>query len=254
MTDKAEDRNDCLSDLRLDRLVAEELGDNERRATAGHLYCCQRCRARFNLLSAENLEFSRLALPLHGNGASVSADPPGRRQVRPRRWPVAGALAAVAAGALGIVLIQFGARDEADDLGLRSKGEAGFGYFVLRQGAVLAGQAGQPLFPGDAIQFVHTAPQAGFLAILSLDGRGKANVYYPNGPAAAPVEVGQRRPVPQSTILDASLGRETIYAFYCRSPVLIEPLRLALASKQRDFHPPKDCVIETVAYDKQGRP
>ena len=252
MTDRTEDRNHCLSDLRLDHLVAEELGASERRATAGHLDGCQRCRARFKLLSAQNLEFSRLALPLLGHGASVPAQPAGR--LRPRRWRVAGALAAVAAGALGIVLIQFGARDGANEVGLRSKGEAGFGYFVLRQGVVLAGQADQPLFPGDAVQFVHTAPQAGFLAILSVDGQGKASVYYPNGPAAAPVEVGQRRPVPQSTILDASLGRETIYAFYCRSPVLIEPLRLALASKQRDLHLPKDCVVETVAYDKKGRP
>jgi hypothetical protein len=94
----------------------------------------------------------------------------------------------------------------------------------------------------------------GYLAILSVDGNGKASIYYPTTPDAAPVKRNMRQPLPLSTRLDDSLGRETIHAYLCRSAVELEALRAAL-----EAHPPEaprreGCTVETLVFEKRARP
>jgi hypothetical protein len=125
---------------------------------------------------------------------------------------------------------------------------------VLREGVVREGAAGQPLRPGDAVQFVYRAGQDGFLAILSVDGHGRTSVYYPSGPLAAPLQAGRPQPLPQSTILDAALGRETIHAVHCLQPVPVESLRLALAANPAHFKAPPGCRLDTLWYQKEAPP
>jgi hypothetical protein len=243
--------DDCLSDLWLDRLLAQELEGGGRLAAEHHLARCRSCRARFETLSAESVAFARLNLPFPLDRTQPQADgglPPTSR----KRWRSAAALGALAAG-LGTLLLLFRPAERLAHLGERTKGAGKpLEYFVLRQGAVLEGRADQPLYPGDAVQFVYAAPDAGFVAIMSVDGVGKASVYYPTGARAAPVQPG-RHPLPQSTVLDGTPGRETIYAFFCRTPVLLEPLRAALAARPRELAPPGDCAVETLSYQKKAQ-
>ena len=113
----------------------------------------------------------------------------------------------------------------------RAKGAAQLGFYVKRGEQVFRGGPGELLRPGDAIEFSYEAPSAGYLAILSLDGAGHASSYFPMGPRAQALAQGSHL-LPQSTILDAVLGRETFYAVWCDAPVELEPMRRALESSR----------------------
>ena len=91
-----------------------------------------------------------------------------------------------------------------------------------------AGSEATALHSGDSIEFVFTADRAGYLAIFSVDGAGKASIYFPTGPRAVPLQTGTARPVPLSTVLDGTLGHEQIYALHCDTAIELEPVRAAL--------------------------
>ena len=245
----------CLSDLALDRLIAGEPAGADGAAAQGHLGVCPLCRARFEAISAESQAFAEWAPPLPARRPARPEQPPGAQGAR-RRWRTVAPWAALAAAALGTVLLQVRAPDRSQPagevvLGERTKGGGALGYFVQRAGVIREGRAGDRLFPGDAVQFVYSAPSEGYLAILAVDGLGAATVYYPTGTeVAVAIGRGPRQPLPRSTILDGSLGPETTFAFFCQAPVRLEPLRAALAARPARVEPPAGCTLETLGYEK----
>jgi hypothetical protein len=88
--------------------------------------------------------------------------------------------------------------------------------------------AGGAVSPGDAIRFAVSSPAKAYVAVLSVDPRGNASVYFPLGPRAEPVGPGVGSPLPLGTRLDESLGEERIWALFCAAPIELEPVRARL--------------------------
>ncbi len=131
------------------------------------------------------------------------------RPDRPRRvrWFVAAGLAAAAALALVAVL--------PGGVGNRAKGEGDLGFYVLRDGVVHPGDEREDHRAGDAVQFTVRTTGARTLVLLSVDGGGGLQVWYPtSGDAPLPVVPGERRVLPGSITLDDSPGFELFLAFF----------------------------------------
>jgi len=231
----------CVSDLELDRLVGGELGSTEERELLGHATGCESCRARLEAIRADQRSFAEKQAPL------VLPRRTGGR----RRAMMLGAASTLAAAACLILL--FGRMAVSPEpVTLPTKGGKALQFYVLRHGEVSAGNEQMSLHPGDAVEFVFSSQMPGYLAILSLDGAGRASVYFPAGAdRAAPFPEGFAQPVPVSTILDDTLGTERIYALQCDSAIVLEPIRAALAAGADGPPPIPGCATHTLRYRKE---
>lgn len=213
----------CLSDLRLDRLLAGELADA---GSAAHLAGCADCRARRAALEAER--------------ASFSLPPPVRLKRRRPRWlPALAPLAAAAA-----IVIWYAGRD-AELPGTRTKGGHRLGFYVARDGAVSRGADGDELHPGDEIRLALSATAPGFAVIASVDGGGAVSIYHPEGPRAAAIAVGEDQALDGSLLLDHTVGPETLHAFLCDEPVPVAEVRAAVAAGHTRI---AGCRVDTLRW------
>lgn len=238
----------CLSDYRLDQLVAGELDPRAEEESRAHLLGCANCAARLSAIEADR--------------AAFLADPPPLR-VPPRRvtrrlltWAprIAAPLALAAAVALWM-RVQPPAVEPGDPAATRIKGKSRLGLYVKRGPAILPGASGDTVYPGDTLQFTTTVQREGvFVAVISVDGARKASVYYPGGPRAVKVEPGTDAALDQSTVLDDVLGPETAYGLFCDSPVELEPVRAAFEAAPEAPPIPAGCVVDRVSFTKRSAP
>jgi hypothetical protein len=222
MTEHAERSPECLSRLHCDQMLNGELEDRDD--LKRHQASCQRCTA---LLAAHRRERAAFAVP---------------RARAPRRWPIG--LAAVAA-ACGLWLVA--SRDRHDDAETLSKGKPSLSFYVKHGEVVREGGPGEAVYPNDAINFTVSTDGPAFLAIVSVDGAGKVSAYYPGGPAAAAIPAGRDQVLPQSVLLDDTLGLERVVAVFCDRPILVAELGAAVA---RDAIP-NGCVADALTLDKR---
>ncbi|WP_437934608.1 DUF4384 domain-containing protein [Sorangium sp. So ce341] len=146
-----------------------------------------------------------------------------------------------------------GARPPPAAQGARIKGGSGrIGFYVARGDALAPGGPGEVVHPNDRLQFTYSTVDAGFFALLSVDGARKASVYFPAGDVAAPIQPGEQVPLPSSVVLDGTLGAETVYGLFCESPVALEPLRAALESAPERPPAPEGCRVDRVSLDKRA--
>ncbi len=96
-----------------------------------------------------------------------------------------------------------------------SKGEGSLEFYVLRDDQVHPGSEDEVHWAGDRIQFSYRTVGWSTLVVLSLDGRGDLNLYYPDGDDD-PVAVipGDRRMLDGSIILDDAPDFELILAYF----------------------------------------
>jgi hypothetical protein len=212
---------DCASDLSLDRLALGELGAEERTALAAHLSGCADCAAANARLAEQRALFDRQELI-----PNLAADALMRAQSQRRRtwrWLVA-PLGLVAASAAAFALFVTPAPES------RTKGEFSLSPYVLHAESASAGalHLGEPLHPGDRLQFRYNGGKAGHLAIVSVDATGEVSVYYPPGPMTAPVEAGNDIPLTSAVELDETLGREVIIGVRCEKPTAVAEIAGAL--------------------------
>jgi hypothetical protein len=233
--------SDCASDRVLDLLLAGDLDATESGALREHFSACAACSARFAELGAFRDEVALRLPPCTALSAHRTMPVP-----IPRRWSgwIGGALAAAAAL---VFWIGRGPAEGSD--ATRVKGSARLGFYVKRGDAVFRGGQGESLKPGDALEFSYSAPSAGYLAVLSVDGGGHASIYFPTGARAEAVKPGPQL-LPLSTTLDAVLGRETLYALWCDAPAELEPIRRSVESAPAAPAAP-GCSVETLQVDKR---
>ncbi|WP_437730772.1 DUF4384 domain-containing protein [Sorangium sp. So ce1335] len=254
----------CPSDLRLDRLLAGELESAEQQATRAHLDGCARCAARFAALEAGRAAFLADPPPLRLPAAAPAARRPLARSLFPAVTAALGA-AAVLAAALFVHQPPAppapprgdapGATLAPAEQGTRTKGAGGrIGFYVARGEVVSPGGPGEVVHPDDRLQFTYSAAEAGYFALLSVDGAGKGSIYYPAGDVAAPIQPGEGVPLPSSVVLDGTLGAEVLYGLFCDAPVALEPLRAALESAPERPPAPAGCRVDRVSLDKRAAP
>lgn len=235
----------CLSDLRLDRLVAGELDAPAEAEARAHLKGCAPCAARLAEIEAGRAAFLAEPPPLR-----ATARPARVRRILPWVPPLATALALAAAA---LLWLRPRPVTEPIDPGTRIKGHARVGFYVKHGAAVTPGAAGETVIAGDTLQFTTTTPRDGaYFALIAVDGARKASVYYPAGQRAEAIERGRDVPLGTSTVLDEVLGDETAYAFFCAEPVELEPLRAAV--ERAPDHPPvpASCELDRVSYVKRA--
>lgn len=211
----------CVSDLVLDRVALGETTESERAAVAAHVAGCPGCAQASAALAAD-----RAAWASEADVANLAVDVLARsqrqtkqvwRQILLRRM-----LTPLAMGG-AIALISFVAGPK---LGTRTKGEFSLSPYVLHPENASAGglHLGEPLHPGDQLQFRYNGGQAGYLAIVSVDANGQVSSYYPPGPTAAPVEAGRDVPLRTAVELDGTLGQEVIVGVRCQTALPLETI------------------------------
>lgn len=192
-----------ISDLQWDELVAGDLDAEAAREARAHAASCPGCAARFAEIRGGASKFSR------------------------KRPSVLWAVGVIAAAALAFVVIR-PARPTDE---VRTKGGGG-AKLVLVDGAGRVLRTGDRIAPGDRLQATYASTRDGFGAVLSRDGAGSSSVYVPM--VALPAGEGS---YPQSTILDAVLGEETITLVWCERAVPLTAL--------------DGCTTEQVVLDKR---
>ena len=227
----------CLSDLRLDQLVRDELAPEAAAAARAHLAACAVCQGALARIEGFRAEFSEglAAVP-----AAASVRPPRRR----RAWIAAGGSLLAAAAALVLVGPLRTPRDP-----WRSKGHGHLHLYVARGNTVRPSASGDVVAPGDRLQFTYTLSQERFFALLERDGRAAVNVFFPDGPSAALLSPGANVSLPRSTILDDVLGEERLYGLFCEQAVKLQPLRDALSAGRVPSAP--DCEVEAFLLEKR---
>jgi len=89
--------------------------------------------------------------------------------------------------------------------------------------------------PGDVIRLLYDAADYDYLCVLSLDGRGGVEVWYPDGTGTSvPIVRGRNIPLPGAIELDDYVGPEHLIALFSTGPVdavkVRDAVRQALAS------------------------
>lgn len=248
----------CVSDLAFDRLALGELSAEEQGTLTAHLAGCADCAAARARLDEDRDLFAREAAI-----ANLAAEALMRATRRPpRRWQwLVAPLGLLAAGAAAFALFVKPAPE------MRTKGEFSLSSYVLHPESATAGvlHLGEPLHPGDRVQFRYSGGQAGHLAIVAVDARGEVSVYYPPGALAAPVAAGTDLALDSAVELDGTLGREVILGVRCERAIPVSEVvgaarKAAEAARARgvaatDLGPlGLPCAETRHPIDKQPRP
>lgn len=232
----------CSGDLRLDALLADELGDVDKRALLEHLALCPRCRDRLAVIACERSRFL----------ASELATPPwlATAPTRPRaRWPWSTVASALVVAACALLVIM-----SSDGPSERAKGGEQLSYFVKRGDRVQRGSAAEAVRPGDQLRFLYTMERPRFVAIASVDAARQTSIYFPPGDRALRLEAGREVPLPSAVELDGTLGEERIFALFCDTPIELTLVREALVANQHTPRLPSGCVKDVLMLHKESPP
>lgn len=206
------------SDLLIARILADEATAGELSATAAHAGQCDRCRADLDEALLARQRFKQHVFPR--TLAAVES-----RHVRRKPWhrfvPLLFAIPALAALALVVVNRPF---SQVDEPTYQSKGAGSLKAFGRRGERVFPVEDGARLTVGDQLRFEVQTDGARFVAIGSVDGSGRATLYYPSTRVDAPGLL------PDSILLDATPGPERIFAVFSESRLETDRLERSLAT------------------------
>jgi hypothetical protein len=243
MTFQRTRRDGCLSDLTVDRLLADELDPADHRAAQAHVGSCARCSARVAELDGDRARY-RLAPPPF----------PAHRERRSARWgrwrPWLVPVGAIAAAAGLVLLLRPGGRSPMTEDATHVKGSIRLGFYVKRGDSVHTARSGDVVHPGEAVRFTYTTRTPGYLALVSRDGSGEVSVYYPDEPAAAPLPPAEDEPLPGSIVLDDALGFEAVYAVFCSEPPAVTSL-VAQLRRGQDLVTIPGCSVDKAILEKR---
>jgi len=258
---------DCLSDLKLDRLLSGELSTELERVARAHLAECPACAERSLELSADRVSFAEAAPALDlrlGSDRAVAARLPSaplRSVPVRRRWIGGVALAVAAMFAFGIGLTQIlrerggvdGSSPSAADATRTKGGSVTFGFVVRRGDHTFAGEAAQTLHPGDLLRFTFGAASQVYVGVWGVDAQGRVSSYQ-QSPELGRLLAGPSQPLPEAVELDESLGEERLVAVHCRAPHSVADITAALsasaAAPQFPVRLPADCSSESLTIVK----
>jgi hypothetical protein len=225
----------CSSDLAFDRRLAGESSLAELREMEAHMAGCARCSARWRELAEEQARFASAPLPSWSSRGRFG-----------RSHALATGVAIVLAA-----MVLFRVSGQSADT--RSKGGARLSFYVKHDGSVRLGASDERVASSDSLRFAYASPRPAYLAIVSVDGAGAANVYFSASGRAAKIEAGQEVALPSSVLLDETLGEEKVFGFFCAEPVEVEPIRSALASQPERAPVLAGCVVDVLTFRKEAR-
>ena len=213
--------------------AAGDLRPEEAADVDAHVAICAECRAAAAEIERDRRDYEGRAEAERARLMAALADAP--RELRPARGSrraigvgiAAVGLAAAAAIAI-VVAVPFdrpgrGGAPSVAKPDIAFKGAMAVQIVAKRGAHQFSVRPGDALEAGDALRFAVTVPEAGYIAVLSVEAAGDVSVFYPEEPAptAAPwplrIEDRGRRELPGSIILDDARGAETYVVLF--SPV-----------------------------------
>jgi hypothetical protein len=248
----------CLSDLKLERLELGELVGDEGATARAHLESCAVCREASTALAAARAQAAP-AVELALERALVTPLRPRRR-----RWVervIVGAAALAAGGAVVVGALE-GFRVGREDGRLKGSGFA-LGVWVKHpSGQIEHASQGARLSPGDEVEFIVSTVQPGYLGVVSMDASGKVMVFIPEGERLAALGEGKLQQQPGGVLLDDTLGPERFVAVRCAEALpqsrLEAAARDALARAGGDVHAAgalslEGCIEDAFPIEKVAR-
>ena len=210
----------CVSALQLDRLRMGEPVSSEVRA---HVAGCAVCTKAMGDLRIDEPLPPLKVVPL-------------RRDFWPR---VVGGLCVAAAASVMLVLWPGGG------VHLKGAGEPVLQMYVQHlNDQVRRVDPGEAVFAGDAVRFAVTMREPAYVAVLSVDPRGRASIYVP----VSEVRAGEEVPLPVATRLDETTGEERIVGVFCARPFDAEALRGLL--ERGAYIQPEGCRVARWGFVK----
>jgi hypothetical protein len=204
-----------LSALTLDALALGALPAGEAALARAHLETCERCQ--------KDAAEARAARD-HFDGVVFRRTLPNlarRRRFRISWRPLTLVLAPTLAAAAVVLLViprRTVAPDSGSEIGI--KGGPSLQMFARRSGRVFAVADGARLAPGDEVRFAVTPHGLPYLLVVSVDGAGKPNVYFPfAGTQSGRVDADARSELPGSIVLDDAPGPERVFALFSTTPL-----------------------------------
>ena len=231
--DRRDVEEGCLSDLGLDQLLTREIeGTLVEQARRAHLTLCPSCAERLRMLETD-------ATILLARRPTLGLPSTHRRG----RWSSGRGLVGVAGTAVAAAALLFLALrpSSVPPSTYRLKGGVvEIELFTKRRdsgGAALL--AGDAVRPGDAVRFRVTSRRAGYVGVVSIDGRGTVTSYGPvDRRLLPPMGAAESRLLDGSVVLDGVLGREQVLAFLCAEQLetsrLVDAVRAAVDAGRVD--------------------
>lgn len=216
-----------VSMLVLDALAAGQLPADEQDAARTHVAACPRCAGDLAQAEAAVSTFRREVFPR-------TIDAIGSR-VRPRPWWQRMAPLLVPVVAAAALLLWLNRKPDAPSIeethdDIRVKGAITFKVFAKRGDSVISVVDRAKLASGDAIRFIAAARSDRYLIVGSVDGRGKATIYFPyNGTRSAAV-TSTPTELPGSIVLDDAPGPERLFALFSTEPLEAPVVTTALTA------------------------
>lgn len=257
---------DCLSDLRIDRWLARDLPAPDHAAARAHLAGCPTCAARAAHLEATRDRTASGAAAAwesicrgaaaaggdHGGGGIIGGEAPS---VARRRWWAPPLLAACAAVVVIALFARPRTRPGVDGTGERSKGGARLGFFVKHGDRVRRGGASEVVSAGDSVRFTVSAREPLYVAVLAVDARGVATLFFPaDGRMMARLPAGQDVELPSATQLDDAPGAESVHGLFCRDPIDLAQTRVELQARPARLAVPPGCTADHLTWTKARAP
>ena len=269
-------KDSCPSDLVVDRYLAEELAAAGRASLEAHLQGCDDCRARIEARRVDAADYAaRSELPERAAAVLAAvgrqdATREAKARLQPwwrsfSRWAPGLAVAAAVAVLIVMMLPREALRSGAGREGVRVKGSLSIGAYLKRSETVSEARSGQAFFPGDRLRFNYSARRDGYLCLIGVDARRAVTVYFPSrGDRAFRAKKGSKRALPESTILDDTLGLETVAGILCperfapstlraSARKLIEALRKGKRAAAIRLLPAPDCQTALFELQKARR-
>jgi hypothetical protein len=223
----------CPSHLQLDRLSAGDLSDVERVRLERHVATCGTCMRDLAERAAERAGFVPEPRVLARLAAAVPASSIGRMRRR-----VAAVVAPAILCAAGVLIMVRERPAEPPAIGRRATAKGGFAArLIIERAGELVDAAARPtegaahqVQAGDRVQIAISLPGDRFVAAYSRDSAGAVSRYAPIDAPMIAIGPGGDQLLPNSTILDAVLGRETIAVFACARDQADAVLRIHVVS------------------------
>jgi hypothetical protein len=208
-----------ISSFDLDLLEMGGLDESKKRTVDEHLRACATCRQDHESLKKLRAHFSEEVLPRTVDRVRERSKGPASS---PFLRPAVFAPLLASAAAL-LLWIATGLPGKGGDDAVRAKGEAGLAIMARHEGRVAPLERAHPnVAPGDEIRFVVTPTDLShpYLFIVSVDGRGRANVYFPfDGAESVRIDHVGRWEIAGAIVLDDAPGPERIFALFSREPL-----------------------------------
>lgn len=227
----------CLSQLQLDRLLADEQTGLEK--ARDHLKRCERCAALLEELRGQQKE-SLKGLHQRVTQAIDAASAPDekpfwQRLLRPTF--LAPALVAAAASLLVVVLVVPGSPPTESRDVLRLKGGHRFNVLLVTGGEARRLTQKDRLEAGDLLAFQVGSRTRGVVSIVSLDRSGEPSFLSHDENRHFVIEPGPLSQLPLSAQLDDAAGSERVFAIFCKErPGEAEVLSALDRAYPRDTH------------------